>query len=131
NTVLLGLGARREALGHLVHAPVTEEAGRLRPQWGLFFEGRERGRGVQRRDSPVETQVLRNRRESSSLQSALQRSVLAQELGCSLRPDARRARQLVRGVAAQRDEVGDLLRLDVVALANLVRADPGQLADAP
>src|SRR5205809_6420854 len=85
NTVLLGLGARRESLGHLVHAPVTEEAGRLRPQWGLSFEGRARGRGVQRRDSPVGTQVRRNPRETAWLTRAPAASVPAQAAGGALR----------------------------------------------
>ena len=78
NTVLLeaDFGSRGQALGHLVHAPVAEEAGRLRPERGLRFEGRERSGGVQRCDSPVEAQILRDRTESSRLQRALQRAVL-------------------------------------------------------
>ena len=40
---------------------------------------------------------------------ALERAVAAQQLGGGLRADAGRAGQAVGGVAAQRDEVGDLL----------------------
>ena len=36
----------RQSLGHRIHAPTTQEGGRLRPQGGLIFEGRERGGGV-------------------------------------------------------------------------------------
>ena len=53
-----------------------------------------------------------------------------QDLRRPLWPHARGAGQLVRRVAAQRDEVGHLLRLDVVALANLVGPDPRELAHA-
>src|SRR4051794_34417888 len=49
--------------------------------------------------------------------------------GC-LRADALRAGQLVGRVAAKRDEVRYLGRLDAVALAHLPRPDPGELADA-
>ena len=52
-------------------------------------------------------------------QRALQRAVAPQQLGGRLRADPRRAGQAVGGVAAQRDEVGHLLRLDAVALAHL------------
>ena len=48
-----------------------------------------------------------------------------------LRPDARRAREPVGGIAAQRDEVRHLLGLDAVALAHLGRADARELAETP
>ena len=54
----------------------------------------------------------------------------AQQIRRRLRADATRARKLVRRVAAQRDEVGHLRRLDAVALAHLRRPDPRELADA-
>src|SRR6185295_20053248 len=47
-----------------------------------------------------------------------------------LRADALRSREPVGRVAAERDEVGHLLRLDAVTLANLRRSDPGELGDA-
>ena len=47
--------------------------------------------------------------------------------GCAQR---RRARDLVRRVAAQRDEVGNLRRLDAVARDDLRRVDPRHLAGA-
>ncbi len=56
--------------------------------------------------------------------------MLLQHLRGLLRPDAGSAGDLVRRVAAQRDEVRHLARLDAVALAHLARADPGQLRDA-
>ena len=48
----------------------------------------------------------------------------------ALRADAARARDLVRGVAAQRDEVHDLLRVDPVALAHLGRPDASRRLSA-
>ena len=56
--------------------------------------------------------------------------MLLQHVGCLLRPDAGRAGDLVRRVAAQRDEVRHLRRLDAVALAHLGRPDPRELGDA-
>ena len=55
----------------------------------------------------------------AAFSSVLERAVRAQQLGGGLRADARCARQAVGRVAAQRDEVGDQLRLDAVALAHL------------
>ena len=54
---------------------------------------------------------------------ALERPVLAQQVAGGLRADALGARQPVGRVAAQRDEVGNLLGLDAVALAHLGRPD--------
>ena len=93
-------------------------------------EGRKGGGGVHRRDSPIEPQVLRFRREPSVGERRLERPVLPQDVGRLLRADPARARELVRRVAAQRDEVGHLLGLDAVALAHLRRADPRELAHA-
>src|SRR5439155_18184078 len=46
------------------------------------------------------------------------------------RPDALGPRNLVGRIAAERDEVWHLRRLDAVALAHLGGADTGDLADA-
>ena len=56
--------------------------------------------------------------------------MLLQHVGGLLRADAGRARDLVRRIAAERDEVRHLLGLDAVALAHLRRADARELRDA-
>ena len=90
----------------------------------------QRRLGVHRRDALVEAQLVRLRGEASVVEHRLERLVLREQRRGGLRPDALRAGQLVRGIAAQRDEVRHLLRLDAVALAHLVRADARDLADA-
>jgi len=60
----------------------------------------------------------------------LEGAVLTQEVGRLLRADAGRPGDLVRRVAAQRDEVGHLRRLDSVPLAHLGGPDARQLGDA-
>src|SRR5204862_4536076 len=68
---------------------------------------------------------------AAGLERSFQGAVLPKKICRRLRPDALRAGQLVRWVTAKRDEVGDLLRLDAVALPNLSRADPRDLRDTP
>ena len=45
---------RGQPLGELAQAEAVGEGRRLRPLWCLVFEGRKRGGGVHRRDSPVQ-----------------------------------------------------------------------------
>src|SRR4051794_32269025 len=97
----------------------------------MIVEVGERGGGVYRGDSPVEAQILRDRTEAARVERGLQRPILRQDRRGRLRPDTRRPGQLVGRVAAQRDEVGHLLRVDAVAVAYLRRADPLDLRDAP
>ena len=56
--------------------------------------------------------------------------MLAQDRGRLRRPDPLRARDPIRGVAAERDEVRHLLGLDAVPLPHLVGPDAVELADA-
>ena len=114
----------------VLQPPPFHQGGRLRPRWRLVSEGRERGRGVHGRDSSEQPQLLRLRREASGFERRLERAVLGEQRRRRLRPDAFRARQLVGRVAAERDEVGHLLRLDAVALAHLGRTDARDLAHA-
>src|SRR5438094_813479 len=118
-------------VGERVQAEIANVGRRLCPGWCLICEGREGGRGVESRHSPVHAQFLRLRLESSLLEHLLQRSVLGEEVGGGLRAHALGARQAVGRVAAKRDEVRHLLRLDLVLLAYLCWSDPGELADSP
>src|SRR5262249_10557129 len=56
--------------------------------------------------------------------------IAPQQRSSALRADARRARQLVGRIAAQRDEIRHLFGLDAIALAHLIRPNPRQLAGA-
>ena len=104
--------------------------GGARPVRRRRAELRQRRRRVHRRDLAVEQQLVRDLGEAAVCQRLRERAVLLQHVGGLLRPDAGRARDLVRRVTAQRDEVRHLRRLDAVALAHLGRADPRQLGDA-
>ena len=104
--------------------------GRLRPGWGLVAQGGERGGGVKRGYSPVEAQVLRLCREAAGGECGLERAVLLEDGGGGLRPDSLGAGDLVRRVAAERDEVGHLLRLHAVELDDAGRIDPVELEHA-
>ena len=60
----------------------------------------------------------------------LKRRILVQEHGGGFCADAARAGELVRRITAQRDKVGNLRRLDAVALAHFGRPDPRHLSGA-
>ena len=96
----------------------------------LVVERRQRRVAVHRRDVPVEPQRLRLGGEAALLERGLEAAVLAEHRGRRLRADAARARDLVRRIAAERDEVRHLSGLDPVALADLGRPDPRQRAAA-
>ena len=87
--------------------------------------GRERRRAVHRRDATVETKRVGLRREAPFLEHRVERSVLRERARPPASARFPRARDLVGRIAAQRDEVGHLRRIDAVALAHLVRADAG------
>src|SRR5256714_7219300 len=127
---MLALRALFQAACQLADAPRPDERGRLRPGGRLVCQCGDRGGGVEARDPVVATQLLRVRREATGLERGLERLVPAEDLGRLLRPDPRRAGQPVGRVAAERDEVRHLLRLDAVALAHLRRPDARELGDA-
>ena len=103
---------------------------RPRPPVGLMVgQRRDLGAGVHRRDPPVHAQCIGLRREPSSLEELLEARVLREEARRRLGADPAGARDLVRRISAECDEVGNLLRLDAVALADLRGADPRELAD--
>ena len=87
-------------------------------------------RGIERRDVPVDAQRLRLGREPPRGEQRVEALVLGEQRRRRLRSDPARAGDLVRRVAAQRDEVRHLRRVDAVALAHLRRPDPRELAHA-
>ena len=69
------------------------------------FELRQWRVVVHRRDVAVEKKVVGDLRKAAVGERLRERAVLLEDVGSLLRPDARRAGDLVRRVAAQRDEV--------------------------
>ena len=116
--------------GQVPEAPALARWWTPPPSRAVVGQGGERGRGVHRRYSPVEQQLLPLRREPAGVEHRLQRAVLGEQRRRRLRADALRARELVGRVAAQGDEVRHLLGLDAVSLAHLAGPDPRELGDA-
>src|SRR5207253_1775186 len=87
--------ALREPPRELAEAPRVDEGGRLRPRGRLVLErGNRRGR-IERRDPPVEAQLLRVGREATRLERRLERAVLGEDLRGLLRTHSGRAREPV------------------------------------
>ena len=102
---------------------------RRRPVGHDVGEVRKRRRALHRRDLAVEPERVRLGREASGVEERVERSVLREELRGLLRADPACPGDPVGRVAAERDEVRDLLRVDAVAFAHLRRPDPrGRLA---
>ena len=100
--------------------------GRLRVEGGVVRD-RDRRIAPHRRDLEVAAQVagallhretLARRQLGGVGDDALEIAVAPQQLGGRLLADAGRSGDVVRGIAAQRDQGGDLLGLDPVALAH-------------
>ena len=83
---------------------------------------------VHRRNPPVEPQLAGLQREPSITDGILQRRIFTQQRGRAFSTDTSGAGELVRGVAARRDEIGNLRRLDAVTLTDLIGADGGHLS---
>ncbi len=101
-----------------------------RPVGLAVRERRERGGGVHPGDVAKPAKIVRLGREPSGGEHRLERAELAQQDGSLLLADASRARDAVGRVAAQRDEVDDLVGPHAVALDDAGRVDPGELGDA-
>ena len=110
-----------------------ELLGGPRPCGPVGLEVRQVGQrcgGIEGRDPPERAQLLRLRLEAPGGEHRLQIRVRLEQRRGGLLADAARSRDLVGRVAAKRDEVAHLARLDAVALPHLRRPDPLQLADA-
>ena len=121
--------SRRPASRPSPHSPASAAARSHVGSWSS--SGGSGASRVHRRDVPVEPQRVRLGGEPALGERRLEAAVLRQQRGGGLGADAARAGDLVRGIAAQRDEVGHLLRVDAVALAHLGRPDPRQRARRP
>ena len=121
----------REAVPQDGPGPTRTRARRRAPGRRLVRHGRQRSIGVHRGDAAVEPERLRLALEAPRRERVLEAVVTAEEIGGSLRADATRTGNPVGRVAAQRDEIGNLARLDPVALAHLRRPDAEERAAAP
>ena len=120
-----------ETGSELIQTPIARE---LPPSPMSAFASRRPGSGafaVHRRDRAEHPQRVRPARRSGPPSSAASRvPYRLQQARRARRADARRARQLVGRIAAERDEIRHLLGLDAIAVANLGRTDPVHLAGA-
>lgn len=137
----LQIGDRFGALKALREAVEPELSRRRRPPFEVRGAVRRAfeldvAQGRDRAERPQFICVVAQRRRDPRLllvgrrDRALERPVPDQQLGRRFRPDPRRARQPVRRIATQRDEVGHQARRDPVAGDDLVGInllEPGRL----
>src|SRR5438874_352220 len=147
NRVLQGTLAKAKQLNIKVSAAVCDSGGRLvafarmdNAIWASVYGsqgkaiasaafGRTSGEMQARADQPTPRGIAAAEGGHMIMgQGVLKRRVFAQQRRRPLRPNAASARQPVRRIAAQGDEIRHLPRLDAVALAHLRRADARHLA---
>src|SRR5690242_11534776 len=121
---------RLKTAGELLQLPFLRQLGRPAPGRGLIGKLRQRRLSVHRGDRAEQPQLPRQIGKPTCLERLLQRSVLAQYVCRSRRPKPCNARQLVGRIAAQRNEIRHLLRVDAVSRTHLRRTNPCQLARA-
>ena len=119
-----------QASSQLPQLPFARQRRRFGEGRFLPRQGRQRGLLVHGGNGAIEPQIVGYTRKAPGFEDCGKTAVAAQECGGAERTDARRSRQFVGRIAAQRDEVRYLLRLDAVALAHLLRPDPRHLAGA-
>ena len=126
---MLWIGQAREPVGQLVRAPTRAPARPPRPR--SASDRRASGSGaaasmvaIERKSRSISACAAK--RPAASAASSV--PYLRSRSAAPLRTDARSARQLVGGVAAQGDEIRHLLGIDAVALADLGRTDARHLA---
>src|SRR6185503_17585698 len=88
---------------------------RLEPSWRLVAQPGYGGGFVHRGNRSIKPQFVGQRRKTSIFQGGFKRSVFAKDGSGAFRTDPRRARNFVRWVTAQRDEIGHLFRFDTVS----------------
>src|SRR5215468_11538914 len=120
----------RKTVGEPGEIPVAREGGAGRPVGTLVWERREGGGSVHGGDSAVKAECLFLAGEAGIGEGGIERAVFLQQGRGALGADALGAGNVVRRVAAQRDEIRHLGRLDAVAFAHLRWADAGHLAGA-
>src|ERR1700688_1572258 len=114
----------------LIEFPLPRQCRRLGPGRRQVVDARHGRLAVHGGDRTIETQLLGLFDKAAGLEDRRQAAVFLQQRRRAAGADARRARQFVRRIAAQRDEVRHLGGLDAVTRTDLGRADPLHAAAA-
>jgi len=96
----------------------------------LISEGGQRRFRIHRRDQPKKAERLSLSWKKTGIKDAIKRAVPPQQLRCAFRPYSGRARQFVRRVTAESDEVRHLLWVDAISLPDLFGPDAREFATA-
>jgi hypothetical protein len=117
-----------EPTGELIQFPLPRQRGRLIPRWSLTAKVWQRRLSVHRGDRPEKPQTVGHCGESPRSKRGFETAISLQQ-GCSTScTDPRCTGHLVGGIAAQGDEIRNLLGIDAIALTNLGGTDTRHLA---
>jgi hypothetical protein len=117
-----------EPAGELIELPFARECGGLVPGRCLYRDLRQRRFLIHGGDGAVKFEILSPFGKASGFQHRSETALLPDEGRGALRAEARRARQSIRWIAAQCDEIRHLFGRDPVALVHLLRPDARHLA---
>src|SRR5262245_42150951 len=116
-----------EAIGQPVQLPLACKFRRLTPRRDLGLQRRKRSGPVHGGDRTIKAKLIRLRLETAGREHILKRPILPEKTSGGSRSHPPGAGYLVRGIAAQRNEIRNLRRLHPIALAHLRRTDPRHL----
>ena len=100
------------------------------PSWRLIAKARQRSFSVHGGDRPIESQAFGKCGESPRAERGFEAALSLQQRRSTSCADPRCTGHLVGGIAAQGDEIRNLLGIDAIALTNLVWTDTRHLACA-
>ena len=119
-----------QSAGDLIELPLPRQFGRFTPGWLLAAKARQRRLSVHGGDRPEKPQAFCDCWKSSRFKRGFETAVSLQKrrsAGCA---NARCARHLVRGIAAQGDKIRNLPGVDAISRANFGGIDTRHLAGA-
>src|ERR1700722_9969049 len=109
-------------------APKCARGSRLRPMSALNHECGERGFHIHCRDQPIKAEHLSLSSKEACAKDPIKRAIPPQQLRGAFWPDAGRARQFVRRVTAERNEVRHLVWINAISLPDLFGPDAREFA---
>ena len=95
----------------------------LRPMSALDLQAKAARLRIHRRDQPIKAEHLSLSLKKTGIKDPFKRAVPPQQLSSAFRPDPGCARQFVRRVTAERNEVRNLVWIDAISLPDLFGAD--------
>ena len=101
-----------------------------RPSRLLISERGERRFRIHCREQPIKAEHLSLSLKETYIKDPVKRAVPPQQLRGAFRPDRAGARQFVRGVTAERNEVRNLFWIDGISLSDLFGPDAREFAAA-